>query len=166
MQLAEVLRREVRTVDSHQPISQVRPMDEIVSLSLSADRMSAGLLGLFGLLALGLAAVGVSGVLAYSVTQRTREIGVRMALGAHQNGILQLIIRQGLQIVLLGMAIGIAASLALSRVLGTLLYQVEPTDAGTLMSVSLVLLGVAVIAAVIPARRAARVDPLTALRYE
>ncbi len=166
MRLAEVLRRAVGTVDRNQPISQIRAMDEIVAVSLSADRMSAALLSLFGLLALGLAAVGVFGVLAYSVSQRTREIGVRMALGAHWSGILQLVIRQGLQIVLVGIAIGVAASLALSRVLGTLLYQVEPTDPATLMSVSLVLLGVAVIAAIIPAQRAARVDPLAALRCE
>jgi predicted permease len=164
--LADVLRSELRAVDRDQPVSHVEPMTAIVGRTLSTDRMSAGLLSLFGAMALGLAAIGIFGLLAYSVARRTREIGVRMALGAPRSGIVQMIVGEGMMVVGLGIAIGLAGSLALSRVLRTLLYEVEPYDPVTLISAALVLLAVAALAAFIPAQRAACVDPLVALRTE
>jgi putative ABC transport system permease protein len=138
----------------------------MVASSTTQDRFMVFLLGLFALLALLLAAVGIYGVMAYSVTRRTHEIGIRIALGARQSGVLKLVLGQGLRVVLLGVGIGLAVSLLLTRVMATLLYQVSATDPVILASVSAVLLGVALTAAFVPARRASRVDPMVALRDE
>jgi len=166
MHVAEAVRHEVLAIDKEQPVSNVRTMEELVARSVTQDRLSAFLLGLFAALALGLAAIGIYGVMAYLVTQRTHEIGIRIALGAHQRGILQLVLEQSLRMVLLGLGIGLAASLALTRVLGNLLYEVKPSDPLIFIAVFILLLDVALIAAFIPARRASRVDPMVALRYE
>ena len=166
MHVAEAVRHEVLAIDKEQPVSNVRTMEELVARSVTQDRLSAFLLGLFAALALGLAAIGIYGVMAYLVTQRTHEIGIRIALGAHQRGILRLVLEQSLRMVLLGLGIGLAASLALTRVLGNLLYEVKPSDPLIFIAVFILLLDVALIAAFIPARRASRVDPMVALRYE
>jgi predicted permease len=166
MRLAEAVRRQVLAIDRDQPVSKVRTMEEIVARSMAQDRLSVFLLGLFAFLALVLAAVGIYGVMAYSVTQRTHEIGIRMALGAHRGGILKLVLGQSLQVALLGVGIGLAASLLLTRLMASLLYEVKTTDPVIFAAVSAILLGVALTAAFVPARRASRVDPMVALRYE
>jgi len=166
MRLAEVIRREVLAVDPEQPVANVRSMDQVVAGSLKQDRFSVGLLGVFALLALLLAAVGIYGVMAYSVTERTHEIGLRMALGAQRSGVLKLVLAQSMRVVLAGTAIGLASSLLLTRLIASLLFQVKAVDPAILAVVALLLLAVALTAAWLPARRASRVDPMVALRFE
>ena len=125
-----------------------------------------GLLGVFALLALLLAAVGIYGVMAYSVTERTHEIGLRMALGAQRSGVLKLVLAQSMRVVLAGIVIGLASSLLLTRLIASLLFQVKAVDPAILAVVALLLLAVALTAAWLPARRASRVDPMVALRFE
>jgi predicted permease len=152
-----------------QPVYNVRTMQEIVSDSMSAQRLPMVLLAVFAALALLLASVGIYGVISYSVTQRLREIAVRMALGAEKRQVFQMVIGQGLRMAIVGLMLGAAAALILTRLLTSfshLLYGVGPSDPVTFASVSLVLTAVAVLACYIPARRAARVDPMVALRYE
>jgi ABC-type antimicrobial peptide transport system permease subunit len=141
-------------------------MDQRLAKSVASSRFVMLLLGTFSVLALGLAAVGLYGAMAYLVTQRTQEIGLRMALGAQRSDVFKLIVGKGMRLVIIGMAIGLVASLALTRVMGSLLFEVTPTDALTFVIVSVVLLTVALLACYIPARRATNVDPLTSLRYE
>jgi putative ABC transport system permease protein len=164
--LAEAVRREVRSIDSGQPISQARLMEEVVARSLTRDRFSAFILGAFAFLALILAAVGLYGVVAYVVTQRTNEIGVRIALGAEPSGIQRLVVLQSLRIVLIGLGLGLAGAVVATGILRNLLYEVGPRDPMTLAGVTILLFAVALAAAFIPARRAARVDPVVALRAE
>ena len=134
--------------------------------SIEQPRLTMFLLGIFALVALTLAAIGIYGVMAYAVAQRTREIGIRMALGAQALDVLQLVVRNGMILAVLGVAIGLAGAFALTRLLSSLLFEVAPTDAATFAIVSVGLLAVALLACYIPARRATRVDPLVALRYE
>jgi len=142
------------------------PMDELASESLAPQRVVTLLLGVFAGVALILAAVGIYGVVAYSAGQRTHEIVIRMALGARRADVLRLVVGQGIVLTLLGVGAGLIAAFGLTRLMSSMLYGVRPTDLVTFAVVSLVLAGVAVLASYIPARRAARVDPMVALRYE
>jgi putative ABC transport system permease protein len=160
------VRAAVKTIDSHLPISTVRTMDQWISANAAQPRLNAVLISLFSFVALVVAAVGVYGVLAYSVMQRTREIGVRMALGSSRLEILRLVLREGLLVGLAGVGAGIGGALALGRVLGSLVYGVPVRDPWTLVTVTGVLLLVALAACAVPARRAAGVDPLIALRCD
>ena len=141
-------------------------MDALVAQSVSQQRFQMRLLGLFALLALALAAVGMYGVISYSVSRRTHEIGIRMALGARRDDVLRMIVRQGMTLTATGVIIGVAAAAGLNRLLANLLYGVSSTDVTTFVMVSLLLSAVSQVAIWIPARRAIAVDPIIALRYE
>lgn len=164
--LAAAVRNEVLTVDKNQPIFDVKTLDQRVNDSVAVSRSLMVLFSAFALLALVLGAVGIYGIVSYSVTQRTHEIGIRMALGARAGNVLSLIMKNGVTLVLTGIVIGIAGALALTRFLTTLLFGVTPTDSVTFVVVSIVFFVIAIIASLIPAVRATRVDPLVALRYE
>jgi putative ABC transport system permease protein len=160
------IRLQVAGMDAELPLYSVKTMEELLGASIAQPRLNLLLLGLFAALALLLAAVGIYGVLAYAVTQRTREIGIRLALGAEPNAALLLVVRQGATLALTGIALGLAGSLVLTRFISTLLFGVSPTDPLTYAAVSGLLLMVALAASYIPALRATRVDPIVALRYE
>ena len=164
--LAGTVRKTVWEVDKDQPVSNVNTMEGVLSESIARQRFSTLLLGIFAGLAMILAAVGIYGVMSYSMAQRTREIGIRMALGAQKRDVLMLAVGQGLKLVAIGVALGLVGAFALTRVMTSLLYGVSATDPATLVTISLVLVAVALLASYIPARRAAKVDPLIALRYE
>jgi len=164
--LTTTLRNEVAALDKDLPVYGVRPMTAVVALSVWEEKYYSVLFTLFAILALTLAAVGIFGVMSYSVTQRTHEIGVRMALGAQRSDVLRLIIRQGMLLVGIGLVIGIASALVLTRVMESMLFAVKATDPATFVVISLLLTAVALLACYIPARRATKVDPLVALRYE
>jgi len=164
--LAAAVRKSVWELDKDQPVSDVRTMEEVLSASLARQRFTTLLLGVFAALAVLLAAVGIYGVMSYSMAQRTREIGIRMALGAQKRDVLKLAVGQGLKLVAIGVVIGLIGALALTRVMTSLLFNVSATDPATLVTISLILVAVALLASYIPARRAAKVDPLIALRYE
>ena len=154
------------SVDKDQPVYNVRTMDEIISGTVSAQRLAFFLLSIFAFLSLTLAAVGIYGVSSYSISQRTHEIGIRMAIGAQRRDILKLVVGQGIAFALTGLGIGIAGALLMTRFLSSLLYSVKPTDPLTFIAVSLGLALVALAACYIPARRATKVDPMVALRFE
>jgi putative ABC transport system permease protein len=160
------VQREVKALDPNLPVSNVRTMEEVVAQSLATRRFVLLLFGLFAGLALLLALVGIYGLLSASVSQRTRELGIRIALGATPRNVGRLIVGQGLKLILSGIVIGLVSALALQRVIGKLLYGVSPTDPLTFTMISLLLIAVALLACWIPARRATKVDPLTALRSE
>src|SRR5690348_1667862 len=160
------IRQVVRSMDKDLPLYGVNTVSEQVNESLMPERLIATLSALFGILALVLACIGLYGIIAYSVSRRTHEIGIRMALGAEKRDVLGMVVGQGLRLTLIGVAIGIAGAVALTRFLSTLLYGVKPTDPLTFAAVSLILIAVALAACYIPARRAAKVDPMVALRYE
>jgi putative ABC transport system permease protein len=141
-------------------------MEQRVARSVASKRFVMFLLGAFSILALGLSAVGIYGVMAYLVTQRTQEIGVRMALGAQKRDVLKLVVIKGMALAVIGTAIGLGASLVLTRLMRSLLFEVTPTDWPTFVTAPMVLLTVALLASYIPARRATKLDPLVALRYE
>jgi len=164
--LAATVRKTVWEIDKDQPVSDIASMEHIVSESVARQRFSMLLLGIFAGLALVLAAVGIYGVMSYSVAQRTHEIGIRMALGAQKKDVLKLTIGQGLKLVLIGVAIGLGAAFILTRVIASLLFGVSATDPITFVAISLVLIGVAMLASLIPALRAMKVDPMFALRYQ
>jgi putative ABC transport system permease protein len=164
--LAATVRKAVWDVDKDQPVSDIRTMNEILADSIARQRFSMLLLAVFAGVALLLAAVGIYGVMSYSVAQRTHEIGIRMALGAQTSAVLRLAVGYGLKLVIAGVVIGLIAAFALTRVMSTLLFGVTPTDPATFTVISLLLIGVAAVASYIPARRATKVDPIIALRYE
>jgi ABC-type antimicrobial peptide transport system permease subunit len=162
--LAPQFRQAVQSLDSGLPIVRMRSMEDVVDAAVARPRFMTVLLGVFAGLALLLAAVGTYGVLSYLVTERRQEIGIRMALGADRARILRLVLVRGLVLSGVGLAIGLAAALGLSRVLSALLFNVAPTDPRTLIGVSAIIAAVACVACVIPAWRATRVDPLVVLR--
>jgi putative ABC transport system permease protein len=163
---AGAVRRQVASVDKDQPPHDLATLEQLQAASLTPRRVNMLLLSSFAGLGLLLASVGIYGVVSYSVSQRSHEIGVRMALGAERGDVLKIVVGQGLRAVLIGAGVGVAASIGLARFLQTLLFGVKPTDPVTFVAVSLVLLVVAWLACYIPARRATKVDPMVALRYE
>ena len=164
--LAAAVRDTVKSLDNKVAASEVVTMESVITDTLWQPRFNLQLLGLFAALALVLAAIGLYGVMSYSVAQRTQEVGLRMALGAQRGDVIRMVVRQGMTLALIGVGVGLLGSFALTRLLGNLLYGVAPTDAITFASVALCLLSVALIACCIPALRATKVDPLVALRHE
>lgn len=164
--MVDALRNEVRALEPNLPTADIRTLAEQVRLSLLPARLTAGLLGVFGLLALVLATVGIYGLVSYSVANRTREIGIRTALGAQSKDILKLVLREGMVMVATGIALGLGVAFAATRVISSFLYGVSATDPITFLSISVLLATVALAACFVPARRAAKVDPTVALRYE
>ena len=164
--LAAAVKSRLWKIDSQIPATKVRPMTEVISASVATERFNMLLLGVFAGLALVLAAIGIYGVVSYSVTQRTHEIGIRVALGAQSADVLRLVVGQGMSLVLIGLAIGLAAAFGLTRLMRTLLFNISPGDPLTFALVAFVLSVIALSACLIPARRATKVDPMISLRYE
>ncbi|MGO8815564.1 MAG: FtsX-like permease family protein [Terriglobia bacterium] len=165
MGLVNAIQRSVHEVDKGQSVAEIKTMDDYLSESLARPRMYSAMVAAFAILALMLAAIGVYGVISYSVSKRTREIGIRVALGARRGAVLGLVMKQGLRLTLAGTIVGIIGALALTRLLSSFLYGVSPTDPLTFLAVCALLIAVALSAAYLPARRAAKVDPMVALSY-
>jgi putative ABC transport system permease protein len=166
LEMVGAVRSQVMAVDGDLPVYRVMSLEQIVSESVAQPRFNMVLLASFSFLALVLAAIGIYGVMSYAVSQRTHEIGIRMAMGARTGDVMKMVVRQGVGLTLAGLGVGLAAAWALTRVLSGFLFGVTPTDPLTFIGVSLVLAVVAFLATYLPARRATRVDPLNALRYE
>jgi len=164
--LATTVIREIHSMEADQPVAEVRPMNDVVAESVARQRFNMTLLGIFASVALALAAVGIYGVMSYSVTQRTQEIGIRMALGARRSDVVRMVVGHGVGLSIAGIGIGLAFAFALTRVMNTLLFGVTATDPLTYAGLSALLLFVTAVACYVPARRATRVDPTVALRYE
>jgi predicted permease len=160
------IRNEIRNLDATLPVSGVKTLKEHMKVPLFPAQIAAAVLGSFAVLALILAAIGIYGVMSYSVSQRTREIGIRMALGALKSDVLKMIVGQGLRLVVIGLVIGISAAFGLTRFLSVVLYGVSATDAVTFIAIPILLATVALLACYIPAQRAAQVEPIKALRHE
>ncbi|HSO76293.1 MAG TPA: FtsX-like permease family protein, partial [Blastocatellia bacterium] len=164
LSLAAAVRKEVQSLEPNLPITSIRPMNELVGASLYAARMGAILVGVFGALALLLAVVGLYGVVSFSVSRRTREFGIRVALGAQSSEVFRLVLKDGVVLVAAGIALGLSAAAMLTRFLTSFLYGIAPVDTVTFTSIPLVLIVVALAACYVPARRAMRTDPMVALR--
>ena len=166
LKLVNLVKQAVWSVNKDQPVSNIHTMEQVLAESVAQPRIFTLLMGVFAALALGLASVGIYGVVSYSVSQRTHEVGVRLALGAERLDVLRLVVGQGMLLTGIGLGIGLAGAMALTRFLSSFLYGVRPTDPITFGLVAFVLAGVALLATYIPARRAMKVDPMVALRYE
>jgi putative ABC transport system permease protein len=166
MGLIGQMRQEVQSIDKDIPIASVRTLDELLVESVAQPRFRTLLVSIFAGVALVLAAVGIYGVMSYSVTERRHEIGIRMALGATSSDVMRMVVGHGMRLALIGVAIGVAGAFALTRLLANLLFGVTTTDPVTFIVLPLVLAGVALAATYVPARRATRVDPMIALRHE
>jgi putative ABC transport system permease protein len=164
--LASALRATVWAIDPQLAVAQLQTMDQVISQSTTPRRFNLFLLAGFASLALILSAIGIYGVIAYSVVRRVHEIGIRMALGAQRTDVVRLVVGQGLLLLGIGLIVGILGALALTRSLRSFLYGIRPTDPATFACVVVILAAVALVACYIPARRATKVDPMTALRYE
>jgi putative ABC transport system permease protein len=164
--LAAAVRREVWALDKDQPVAKVQTMESLFSRAVAPQRFQMMLVGLFAAVALLLSVVGIYGVMAYAVTQRTHEIGIRIALGAQRGDVFKLLVGQGMTQAALGILLGLAGAFALTRLMSSLLYGVSATDPLTFAGVALLLAAVALLACYVPARRAMKVDPMVALRYE
>jgi ABC-type antimicrobial peptide transport system permease subunit len=162
----KAVREEVQWLDPNLALIESGTLKEHLAFTLFPAQVTGRLLGVFGLLALLLAVVGLSGVIAYSVAQRTREIGVRMALGAQKQDVLRLVVGQGISLSMIGIFLGLGVAVALTRFLSSFLYQIEPTDPATFLLVSVLMAVVSLLACYFPARRATRVDPMIALSRE
>ena len=166
LQTAGGLRAAVWSIDAEQPVAAIRAMDQILHVSLARPRFNTMLLGVFAGLATILGAIGIYGLMSYAVSQRTQEIGIRMALGARRGDVARIVLGQGLRVVLAGVALGLLGALATTRLMATLLFGVTPTDAVTFTVVPVLIVAIAMLACYLPVRRATRIDPLIALRYE
>jgi putative ABC transport system permease protein len=165
-QLMPAVREVIARLDPQRPVTDVATMEDLMSASVAKSRFNATLLAVFAAVALIMASVGIYGVVSYTVAQRTHEIGIRVALGAQRGDVLRLVLVNGMVLGLIGVAIGLAASFGLTRLLTTLLFEIDARDKTTFALVSLVLLAITLLACYIPARRATKVNPLVALRYE
>jgi putative ABC transport system permease protein len=166
MSLANLVREQVWAIDREQPLADIQTMQQRLGASIAQPRFNTLLLAIFATVAIILAAIGIYGVMAYSVTERTHEIGIRMAMGARSWDVLRLIVGQGLRLSVAGVVIGLAGSFALGRVMSSLLFEVSETDPITFVVIPVMLVIVALAACFVPTRRALKVDPVVALRYE
>jgi ABC-type antimicrobial peptide transport system permease subunit len=166
LMLTEMVRRELNALDPEIPLYQIETMEGYVREALSNTRLVGGLLTIFSVLALVLSAIGIFGVMSFAVVQRLREIGIRMAIGAHAGDVVRLVAGQGLKVAALGVALGLFAAFALTRLLSSVLYEVDPVEPITYAVFAVFLVGVSLLAAYWPARRATRVDPVSVLREE
>jgi ABC-type antimicrobial peptide transport system permease subunit len=164
--LGSLIRREVQAVDATIPVFNVRYMDEVVAAHLSQRKFALKLLGIFAGAALLLASIGIYGVMAYTFSQRTNEIGIRMAMGARREDVLRLVLGEGVVLLVAGLGAGVSGALVLTRFLRTMLFEVKPADPATFAAIAILLTLVALAACVVPARRATNIEPLTALRHE
>jgi putative ABC transport system permease protein len=164
--LAALIRSQVSAIDHEQPVTNIKSMRDVIAETVAPRKFNMLLFGLFAALAIVLAAMGIYGVISYGVVERTQEIGIRVALGARALDVMNLVLRGGLSLALIGVAIGLAGAFALTRLMKSLLFGVSPTDAVTFSSVAVGVIAVALLACYLPARRATKVDPLVALRYE
>jgi putative ABC transport system permease protein len=164
--LVPAIRSQVAEMDKELPLSNISTMEQILSESIAQPRFNMLLITIFAVVAMMLASVGIYGVISYSVSQRTHEIGVRIALGAQPGDIFKMVVGQGLKLALAGVSVGLVAAFVLTRVISSLLYEVQTTDPVTFAVISVALTAVALLASYIPARRATRVDPMISLRYE
>ena len=165
-QLIAAARQQVKAIDPDQPIYSIRTMDEIRAESVAPERLNLTLLSVFAGIALVLAIVGIYGVMSYAVTQRTHEIGIRMAIGAQPRDVFRMVIGQGMMLALIGVGFGLIGAFALTRLMASMLFGVKPTDPVTFAGIAVLLTGVALVACYIPGRRATKVDPVVSLRYE
>jgi len=166
LKLAPAVRQQVWAINANLPVVDVMSMEQRLAESVAPRRFQMLLFGAFAIVALVIAMVGIYGVISYAVSQRTHEIGIRMALGAQASDVLRMVVWRGMRLALIGVALGVAAALALTRVMKNLLFNVSATDPATFALITLLLVGVALIASYIPAQRATKVDPLQALRHD